>query len=77
MLRFYFHLRDGEQFEEDIDGIELPDVDSARTEAVVAAREILFEHIALGVPVGGQVFEVCDEEGVMFFNMPLRNILHS
>ena len=77
MPRFYFHLRDGDTYEEDTDGIELPDVDSAQTEAVVAAREILAEQITLGIPIGDQMVEVTDEQGFIVFKLPFRNILHS
>lgn len=77
MPRFYFHLRDGDTYDEDADGVELPDIDNARTEAVVAAREILAEQITLGIPVGDQVFEVTNEEGLIVFALAFRNILHS
>ncbi|WP_426233552.1 DUF6894 family protein [Pararhizobium sp. DWP3-4] len=77
MPKFYFHLRDGDTFEEDTDGVELPDVDSARSEAIIAAREILAEQISFGLQVGDQTFEVTDEEGFMFFRLAFRDLLHS
>lgn len=77
MALYFFHLRDGEMYEEDMDGVLFPDVDTARTEAVAAAREMLSEQIALGIPIGNQVFEVCDEDGVLVFRVAFKDILHS
>ncbi|WP_276118312.1 DUF6894 family protein [Pararhizobium qamdonense] len=77
MALYYFHLRNGDDYEEDTTGVELPDVDSARTEAIVAAREILSEQIALGIPIGNQVFEVCEEDQFMVFKLAFKDILHS
>lgn len=77
MPLFFFHLRDGSDVNEDSEGIELDDVDSARTEAITAACEMLAEQITLGIPIGDQIFEVCDEGGVMVFKLAFKDVLHS
>lgn len=40
MKRYYFDLRDGSQFIRDDEGVELPDIESARQEATAALSEI-------------------------------------
>ena len=55
----------------------LPDVDIARTEAIIAAREIPAEQIVLGIPIGNHVFEVCEEDQFMVFKLAFKDILHS
>lgn len=41
MLRYYRHIRQRDVLIEDPDGIELPDLDAARTEAVDGVRDLL------------------------------------
>jgi len=48
MGRFYFHLQNGDQLLQDPEGTDLPDVDAARQEAILAAREILIGAIKTG-----------------------------
>ena len=43
MQRYYLHLWDGELFEKDQEGTELPDVAAARSEALRFASEIMSE----------------------------------
>jgi hypothetical protein len=41
MPRYYRHIRQGEQQTPDLEGIELPDLDAARAEAIDGIRDIL------------------------------------
>jgi predicted regulator of Ras-like GTPase activity (Roadblock/LC7/MglB family) len=43
MQRYYLHLWDGDLFEKDQEGTELPDVAAARAEALRFASEIMSE----------------------------------
>ncbi len=54
MPRFFFHARDGDQRIDDPEGTDLPDLDAARAEAVVGAREIAAERIKRGETLDGQ-----------------------
>jgi len=56
-------MRDGDRLSEDTEGTELPDLETARAEAIAAAREILSDHIAEGVFVSGRQIEIHDEAG--------------
>jgi uncharacterized protein DUF6894 len=40
MLRYYFSLKNGRLYN-DTDGLELPDIEAARTEAVGFARDLM------------------------------------
>lgn len=40
MPLYYFHIRNGSALERDPEGMELPDLQSAHAEALVASREL-------------------------------------
>ena len=69
---FYLHIRDGGELVEDPEGIDFPDLDAARREAVAAAREMLAEKILAGEEVDGQQIEICDDEGRLLAKVPFR-----
>jgi hypothetical protein len=48
MGRFYFHLHAGDRLIPDVEGLDRPDVSSARREAILSAREILAAAIRAG-----------------------------
>ena len=75
MPRYFFHIRNEAEFIEDPEGAELPSLDHARQEAVLAAREILAERLLKGQPIGGDVFEITDESGSLVENVPFRSLL--
>ena len=77
MALFYFHLLDGDKIDEDTEGIELPDLETAKSECRQTAREMMIENIALGLPVHNQVFEVCDEFGSLLFKLAFSDVLDS
>ena len=61
MPRFFMHSREAERLIEDPDGSNLPDLDAAREEAAVAAREIAAERLRAGEPLDARRFEIHDE----------------
>jgi hypothetical protein len=63
MPRFYFHLWEHGAMSEDPEGQELPDLDRARNEAILAAREIMAEKLAAGRSPDHSRFEIVDETG--------------
>ncbi len=48
MGQFCFHIKDGEELIPDEDGLDLPDVDVAKTEALHCARDMLADAIKAG-----------------------------
>ncbi|WP_426237834.1 DUF6894 family protein [Pararhizobium sp. DWP1-1-3] len=74
--KFFFHLRDGDSFDEDTVGVDLPNSNEARRQGRLALHELIIEEIATGLPVGDRSFEVTDEEGFMHFKLAFRDIVH-
>ena len=71
MPRFFFHLRDGESID-DPDGMYLPDMHTARLEAVRSARDIMAEDVRRGHLELSHWIEVTDEQGEAIFALPFR-----
>jgi hypothetical protein len=76
MPRYYFHVREHGRVSEDDYGVTLANTDIAHEEAAQAAREILSEKVALGEHIDGQVFVVCDDDGVPLFELPFKDVLN-
>ena len=75
MPLYYLHIRDGEQLIRDEEGVELPSVMSAKSEAEQAARELLAEKVRAGDIIDGQEFEIYDAWGNRMLNVPFRSVL--
>jgi len=75
MARFYLHIRDGESWLDDIDGIEAANLDLALEEAALSAREILAELVVEGRVIGDRSFEVFGEDGSLLAVLPFRQEL--
>ena len=75
MPRFYFHqnVRDG--FLEDPDGSDLPDIEAARQEALVGARELWASAIRDGRDLLGGSFVIADENGTVLLTIPFDDAL--
>ena len=71
MPRFFFHLRDGESID-DPDGMYLPDMRTARLEAMRSARDIMAEDVRRGHLELSHWIEVTDENGEAIFAVPFR-----
>ncbi len=68
MPRYYFNVRDGHELDEDDEGVELPDLETARAEAEATVAELRDE---LGAEGEGIQLEITDEEGRRLFTMAL------
>ena len=75
MPRYYFHIRSSTGLICDPDGSDLPDLAAARSEAELAARELLAALLKDGAVVDGQVFEISDGDGRVLERLPLRKVL--
>jgi hypothetical protein len=62
MPRYYFHLHNGATARDE-EGRELPDLETARQEAIKAARELMGEDIKQGRLQLGHRIEIRDAEG--------------
>lgn len=75
MQTFYFHVRDGDALIEDPDGSDLPDLEAARAEALLAAREAVAEALRAGRAVDGRRFEIADDAGRVLASVGFRDVL--
>ncbi len=66
MPRFFFNIRDGYDLDEDDEGIELPDIDAARAEALATVEELRDQ---LG-DAGNIELEIADETGRRLLTVP-------
>jgi hypothetical protein len=70
--RYYFNIRDKIRLEQDVEGADLPNLDDARQEAIMAAREILADRLLRGEVLGDDVFEITGDDGAVLETVPLR-----
>jgi hypothetical protein len=63
MARFYFHVQKAGCLLQDTDGTDLPDIEAAKREALLAARDILSDAIKTGRPEVPAAFVIADEAG--------------
>ena len=75
MGRFYFHLKDGDRIITDEDGLDLPDLDAARREAILGARELLADAIKAGKSKVPDALVIADEAGRALEVVPLVDLL--
>jgi hypothetical protein len=61
--RYFLHVKENDRLFEDPDGMELVDLDGARTRAVVGGREILAERLVAGRPIDALEIIICGTDG--------------
>jgi hypothetical protein len=78
MSCYRLHLRRGHELQEDLDGIDLPDLDAAYSEAVRVARELreLWNRLPDSV-LNGMAIEVADEANQMVLTVPFSDVAGS
>jgi hypothetical protein len=72
MPHFHFHVRDGADLLEDLEGAEFPNAEAAQADAAAAARGVLAERLKTGQPLDGLQFEICDEAGRLVATVPIQ-----
>lgn len=76
MPRYYRHIRHCDQLLEDPEGIELPDLDAARSEALDGIRDLLAEAIKHGADdLLGDAIVIADETGRELMTIPFIEAL--
>jgi hypothetical protein len=72
MPHFYLHFRRGEQFFRDPEGAVFSDLESARQEAMQAARELAAECVRNNEDIEGEI-EIMDEAGQNLLILTLKD----
>jgi len=68
-------ILDGDRLIADHDGIELPDLDAAKEEAILSARDLLGEAVVTRRHVDNFVFKIRDESNQLLGLVPFREAL--
>ena len=63
MPLYVLHLRERDHLVQDVEGTPFADLQSARTEARQAIRDIVAEHLESGEEVRLRTVEICDDQG--------------
>ena len=75
MPRFFIDIFDGSELISDDVGIECGNLDEARQEALIAARDLLANMIREGKPVAGYVFRVMDDRRFVVAKMDASEVI--
>jgi hypothetical protein len=73
--RFYLDVVDGDQVIQDLEGIDFDDLQTAITEAVAGARDLVAHGIMQNEDVSGQSFFIRDNHGATVATVPFRSTL--
>jgi hypothetical protein len=76
-MRYYFHIRNGEEVICDPEGSQCATVAEAILEAKAHARELMAERLKSGREVDGQSFEIVDETGLLAATVRFKDVLSS
>ncbi|MEP7241279.1 MAG: hypothetical protein ABI697_10380 [Devosia sp.] len=75
MPRYFFHLRDGEDFVPDEEGSYFADLDGALEEARQSARDMLSEQLRAGEKLDGQSIEVSNDRGDLLERVTFKSVV--
>ena len=75
MPRFHFHVHDHSGITQDADGLELPDLDAARAEAIKGVRSILSYEVRQGlIDLTGRI-DVAAPDGRVLLSIAVADIV--
>lgn len=75
MTRYFFNVRSEDTYFTDDDGHEHADLDEAKAEAEMAAREFISEAVKFGLLIDGREFEITDASGAICATFRFRDVL--
>jgi hypothetical protein len=75
MARFYFHIRYGDDLDEDEEGFEFTSEEDAREEALRAAREMVAEMIEQNEPIHETAFILQDADRRTVALVPFLSVI--
>ena len=67
MPRYFFHVASAPETIRDEEGSDLPDLDTARAEAIEDARSLMSDAILSGRDISQRQIQICNEKGKSFF----------
>jgi hypothetical protein len=75
MERFYFHQKHSAGRIHDLEGAEFSDLDAAKAEAILSARQIICNLVIQGQAIDQWFFEIANEAGTIVFQMPFADAI--
>jgi hypothetical protein len=75
MARYYFHIRDHQGFEPDVEGVEFPDHAAAHRGAIAAAKEMVVEAVVGEGLIDSRQIEVLTTNGELVAIIPLQSVI--
>ena len=72
-MKFFFHLRDVDSYEEDHEGIEFPSLAQAVAEARRSAREMVAELVLHDDVVDGRSLEIAGDDGSVLATVAFKD----
>lgn len=75
MARYFFNFRNGDEYVDDQDGYDLPNVEAAIIRGTVALRDILSQDVQLGTLHTGSVIEIEDAEHRLVDRLEMRDVI--
>lgn len=74
MSRFFFHMADNAEMIIDDEGLDLPDLESAKAEAELSALDFAAECVRAGKPVDGRRIIVQDDRGITLMECGVKDL---
>lgn len=72
---YFFHIRNCQELEQDETGVDLPDLESVRTEAIRTIAGFMRDAALTGEALPGEAFEIADAHGAPVLTVPFDVIL--
>ena len=77
MQRFYFPIVDNDRVIPDEQGVELPNLDTAISEARRSASDMLDDALATGDSIGHQVIQIVDDRGRILATVRMDEVIEN
>ena len=77
MSRYFFNIDDRQEVTRDEEGIDLPNLDAVREEAIESARQIMSQGLLDGTLRDGRRFIVTDEAGIVVLELGFKDAIRS
>ncbi|MFN7103659.1 MAG: DUF6894 family protein [Pseudorhizobium sp.] len=75
MTRYYFHIREGDALEQDVEGAEFACHEDAEREAMSSAREMVAEAVLHDEIIDGKAFEIAVEDGTVIATVSFISVI--
>jgi len=78
MPLYYLHIKEGAELLLDPEGANFRNLDTARTEAIQSARELISQAVLTGSPLRmHRAFQIDDAHGRTLLSVPFTDAIHS